>query len=71
MRQSYSLFELNEYVRRVISLNFPEPIWVNCEISQIKEVKGNVYLDLIYHNEDTGEITAQISANIWYKSFLF
>lgn len=71
MRQSYSLYELNEYVRRVISLNFPEPIWVNCEISQIKEVRGNVYLDLIYHDENSGDITAQISANIWYKSHLF
>ena len=71
MRQSYSLYELNEYVRRVISLNFPEPIWVNCEISQVKEVKGNVYLDLIYHDEKSGDITAQISANIWYKSNLF
>ncbi|MCZ2102180.1 MAG: exodeoxyribonuclease VII large subunit [Chitinophagales bacterium] len=71
MRQSYSLYELNEYIRRVISLNFSEPIWVNCEISQVKQVKGNVYLDLVYHDEKSGEITAQISANIWYKSFLF
>ncbi len=71
MRQSYSLYELNEYIRRVISLNFAESIWVNCEISQVKEVRGNVYLDLVYHDEKSGELTAQISANIWYKSFLF
>ncbi len=71
MRQSYSLYELNEYIRRVISLNFTEPIWVNCEISQVKEVKGNVYLDLVYHDEITGDITAQLSGNIWFKSYLF
>ena len=71
MRQSYSLYELNEYIRRVISLNFTESVWVNCEISQIKEVRGNVYLDLVCHDDKTGEITAQISANIWYKSYLF
>lgn len=71
MRQSYSLYELNEYIRRVISLNFTEPIWVNCEISQVKEVRGNVYLDLVYHDESSGEITAQIPATIWYKSYLF
>lgn len=71
MRPSYSLFELNEYVSRVIALNFPEPIWVNCEISQVKEVRGNVYIDLVDHREDSDEITAQISANIWYKSYLF
>jgi exodeoxyribonuclease VII large subunit len=71
MPASYSLFELNEYIRRVIALNFAEPIWVNCEISQVKEVRGNVYLDLIYQDETTGDITAQIGANIWYKSHLF
>jgi exodeoxyribonuclease VII large subunit len=71
MSASYSLFELNEYIRRVIALNFAEPIWVNCEISQVKEVRGNVYLDLIYQDEKTGDITAQVSASIWYKSYLF
>jgi exodeoxyribonuclease VII large subunit len=71
MPASFTLFELNEYIRRVIALNFQEPIWVNCEISQIKEVRGNVYLDLVYHDEASGDITAQISASIWYKSYLF
>ena len=71
MPASYSLFELNEYIRRVVALNFPEPIWVHCEIAQIKEVRGNVYLDLVHHDETTDEVTAQISANIWYKSYLF
>jgi len=71
MPASYSLYELTEYIRRVIALNFTEPIWVNCEISQIKEVRGNVYLDLVYHDETTNEVTAQMSANIWYKSYLF
>ena len=71
MPVSYSLYELNEYIRRVIALNFSEPIWVDCEIAQVKEVRGNVYLDLVYHDKNTNEITAQISANIWYKSFLF
>ena len=71
MPASYTLYELNEYIRRVIALNFPEPIWVNCEIAQIKEVRGNVYLDLVHHDQESGEITAQTSANIWFKSYLF
>lgn len=68
--ESASLFELNEYIRRVFALNFPEPIWINCEISQIKDVRGNYYLDLVEQNEKE-EIIAQASAVIWYKSFLF
>lgn len=71
MPSSYSLYELNEYIRRVIALNFTEPIWVNAEISQIKEVRGNVYMDLVYHDDQTNEIKAQISAGIWFKSYLF
>lgn len=71
MPASYSLYELNEYIRRVVALNFAEPIWVNAEISSVKEVRGNVYLDLVYHDEKTNDITAQISAGIWYKSYLF
>ncbi|MBC7884240.1 MAG: exodeoxyribonuclease VII large subunit [Saprospiraceae bacterium] len=71
MPASYSLFELNEYIRRVLALNFTEPIWVSCEIAQVKEVRGNVYLDLVHHDEKTQDITAQISANIWFKSLLF
>jgi len=71
MRASFSLFELNEYIKRVIALNFPEPIWVHAEISQWKDVRGNVYLDLVCHDEKNGEVNAQLSATIWYKSFLF
>ena len=48
MPASYSLYELNEYIRRVVALNFAEPIWVDCEIAQVKEVRGNVYLDLVW-----------------------
>ena len=32
MPASYSLYELNEYINRVVALNFSEPIWVDCEI---------------------------------------
>lgn len=68
--ESHSLFEVNEYVKRVFALNFAEPIWINCEISQIKEVRGNYYLELVEQN-DNEEVIAQASAVIWYKSFLF
>ncbi len=68
---SYSLYELNEYIKRVIALNFNEPIWVNAEISQVTESKGQVYLDLIEHDESNGQTLAQSNAIIWYKSYLF
>ena len=70
MQHSYSLYELNEYIRRVMALNFAEPVWINCEISSIKEVRGNYYLDLVEQDE-FGDIKAQISAAIWNRTYSF
>lgn len=69
--QAYTLYELNEYIRRVIALNFDEPIWIQAEISQYKEVRGQSYLDLVEHDENTGTIKAQSGAIIWFKTNLF
>jgi exodeoxyribonuclease VII large subunit len=67
---TYSLYDLNEYVKRVIALNFPEPIWISCEIAQCKNARGHYYLDLIEQNEKD-EVIAQSSAVIWAKSLYF
>lgn len=68
---SYTLFELNEYIKRVIALNFQEPVWIECELSQVKESRGNYYLEFVQKKEDTDEIIAQSSGYIWFKSVLF
>jgi exodeoxyribonuclease VII large subunit len=68
--ETYTLYDLNEYLKRVIALNFADAIWISCEISQCKNVKGNYYLDLVQQNESE-EIIAQSSAAIWYKTALF
>ncbi len=68
---SYSLFELNEYIKQVFALNFTEAIWVNAEVGQVKEVRGQVYMDLVQHSEEENQITAQAAAVIWYKQYLF
>jgi exodeoxyribonuclease VII large subunit len=67
---TYSLYDLNEYVKRVIALNFPEPIWISCEVAQCKGARGHYYLDLIEQN-DKDEVIAQSSAVIWAKSLYF
>ena len=68
--ETFTLFDLNEYLKRVIALNFPEPVWISCEIAQIKNARGNYYLDLVQQN-DKEEVIAQSQAAIWYKSYLF
>lgn len=68
---SFSLFDLNEYIRRVIALNFSETFWVHAEISQISEVRGQYYINLIEKSPDTDDVISQSSAVIWYKTTLF
>lgn len=69
--ESYSLYQLNEYIRRVIALNFREPLWIEAEIVQCKDSKGNIYLELAEKDEKSNEVIAQASAAIWYKNYQF
>lgn len=67
---AYSLFDLNQFIRRVIALNLPEPIWVQCEIGQCNESRGHYWLELVQQGEtEEEEIIAQASAVIWARQF--
>ena len=71
MATNYSLYELNEYIKRVMALNFQEAIWVRCEVSQASYSRGSVYLNIVELEEGTEEIKAQASAVIWPRSYIF
>ena len=66
---TYSLLELNQYIRRVISLNFDEPLWIECEIGQASQSRGHWYLDLIQKEEES--IVAQCQAALWANVYFF
>ena len=66
---TYSLLELNQYIRRVISLNFDEPLWIECEIGQASQSRGHWYLDLI--QKDENNIVAQCQAAMWANVYYF
>lgn len=66
--EAYSLFELNEYIRRVMALNFPDSIWVRCEIAQINRSRGHYYLELTQKGDGNQSIVARSSAVIWAKN---
>lgn len=68
-RHAYSLLELNQYIRRVISLNFDQPLWIECEIGQASLSRGNWYLDLIQKENDA--IAAQCQAILWANVYFF
>lgn len=68
---SYSLKQVNEYIKQVFALNFEESLWIEAEISQLKEVRGQVYLEFIDKSEDTDKVVAKAQGVIWFKSLMF
>lgn len=66
--ETYTLFQLNEYIRRILALNFAEPIWITAEIAQIGESRGHYFLSLVQKQEDGEEILAQSEAALWEKA---
>lgn len=69
--ESYTLFQVNEYIRRVIALNFREPLWIEAEIVQAKDSRGNYYIDLIEKEASSDKIIAQAGAVVWTRNFGF
>lgn len=67
---SYSLFELNEFIRQVLALNLSEAVWVKCELVQVRVSRGHCYVELVEKSEENGEIIAQGSAVIWNRQLL-
>lgn len=69
--ESYSLYQVNEYIRRVIALNFREPLWIEAELVQAKESRGNYYIELIEKEEEGSKIIAQATAVVWRRNIGF
>ena len=63
--QSFSLYQLNEHLKRVVSFNMRQPIWVNCEVAEVSNSKGNVFLSLVERADY--ELKAKAEAMIWRK----
>ncbi|KAA3638669.1 MAG: exodeoxyribonuclease VII large subunit [Bacteroidetes bacterium] len=69
--QALSLFELNEFIRRITALNFPEPLWLRAEIAQYSFARGNHYLNLVEKEDNNSKgVIAESEAVIWSRNFL-
>ncbi len=65
--KTYSLYELNEFLRRVVALNFNESVWVTAEIGQITLSRGHYYIRLL--QKEAEDIIAEQSAVVWAVDF--
>lgn len=64
----YSLFDLNEHIRRALALNFQQPVWIAAEIAQAGQSRGHFYLDLVQKGTDD-DILAQSQAVLWANDY--
>lgn len=67
-RPSFSLFELNQHLRRVLSFNLREPIWIRAEVADISTSRGNYYISLV--ERDAFQTKAKADAAIWNSEAL-
>lgn len=62
--QAYTLFDLNEHIRRVLALNFQQTLWITAEIARAGQSRGHFYLDLVQKGEGDS-LLAQAQAVLW------
>jgi len=61
-----TLVELTEQIQETININFVQPVWVEAEISELREnPSGHCYLDLIEKEKKSDVLLARIKANCW------
>lgn len=64
-RQLLSLYELNSLVRETLSVTLSGEYWVTAEISELREVRGHCYMELIQKDERSNTPVARASAKCW------
>ncbi len=62
---SFSLHELNQHLKKVIAFNMRQALWINCEVSEVSQSNGHVYLSLV--ERDDYQLKARANAMIWRK----
>jgi len=60
-----SLFELNNLVREAISVTLTDEYWVEAELSEVREVRGHCYMELIQKELFSNTPVAKASAKCW------
>ena len=70
MKKALTLLELNSLVRKTIELSFPDEYWVQAEVSEVREVRGHCYMELIEKDEYGNTPVARASAKCWKSTWM-
>ena len=71
MTKALTLYELNQLVRETITISMPDEYWVEAEISDIREVRGHCYMELIQKDEYGNTPLARASAKCWKNKWMY
>ena len=69
-RRSLTLYELNGLVRQVIELSLDGDYWVEAELSEIREVGGHCYMELVQKDAFGNVPVARASAKCWRRTWM-
>lgn len=67
--QALTLYELNSLVAEVINNALPHDFWVQAELSEIREVRGHCYMNLVQKDEHGNTPIATASAKCWASTW--
>ena len=68
-RTTLTLFELNALVRQTLELGMPDDYWVEAELSEVHEVRGHCYMELIQKDDHNNTPVAKASAKCWASTW--
>lgn len=65
-----TLFELNSLVRDVLETTFDRDYWVEAELSELREVNGHCYMELVQKDLFGNTPVARASAKCWARTWM-
>lgn len=65
MKETLTLYELNSLVSEVIAADLPDEYWVEAELSEVREVRGHCYMELVQKEPFSNTPVARASAKCW------
>ena len=67
--KALTLYELNALVSQVIAIDMPGTYWVEAELSEVREVRGHCYMELVQKEPLNNTPEARASALCWSNTW--
>ena len=68
--KALSLYELNNLVRETIAVSLTDEYWVEAELSELREVRGHCYMELIQKDLFSNTPVAKAQAKCWKSKWI-